>query len=103
MAADRLGTSRQAVQRNANELVDESLAAFDDNPRHRRSPFLRLTADGRATLDAITERARERNKALLDDLQGIDVAMIRKALQTLTATVRAQLQADEPFGGVQSL
>ena len=41
MAADRLGTSRQAVQRIANELVNDGLAAFIDNPRHRRSPFLR--------------------------------------------------------------
>ena len=29
MAADRLGTSRQAVQRIANELAYEGLAAFD--------------------------------------------------------------------------
>src|SRR5271155_3223584 len=45
MAADRLGTSRQAVQRIGNELVDEGLAAFDENPRNQRSPFLRLTRD----------------------------------------------------------
>ena len=95
MTADRLGTSRQAVQRIANELVDEGLAAFDDNPRHRRSPFLRLTPDGRGTLDAITERARERNRAVLNHLQGADVTAIRTALKELTATVRAQLHADE--------
>ena len=57
MTADRLGTSRQAVQRIANELVDEGLAAFDYNPRHRLSPFLRLTPYGHGMLDAITEPA----------------------------------------------
>src|SRR5580698_4704566 len=44
MAADRLGTSRQAVQRIANELVEEGLAAFDENPRNQPSSFLRLTS-----------------------------------------------------------
>jgi DNA-binding MarR family transcriptional regulator len=93
MAADRLGTSRQAVQRIANELVDEGLAAFDDNPRHLRSPFLRLTADGRHALGAITERASEHNRAILNDLPGVDVAEIRTALRVLTSAVRAQLLA----------
>jgi DNA-binding MarR family transcriptional regulator len=37
MAAERIGTSRQAVQRIANELAEEGLATFDDNPHHRRS------------------------------------------------------------------
>ncbi len=57
MAADRLGTSRQAVQRIANELVDDGLAAFVENPRHRRSPFLRLTEKGKRSLATITDLA----------------------------------------------
>ena len=93
LAADRLGTSRQAVQRIANELVDEGLAAFDDNPRHLRSPFLHLTADGHHTLGAITERAREHDRAIRNDLPGVDVAEIRTALRVLTTAVRAQLLA----------
>ena len=64
MAADRLGTSRQAVQRIANELVNDGLAAFTGNPRHRRSPFLRLTDEGIRVLDAITGQAQRRHKAL---------------------------------------
>jgi DNA-binding MarR family transcriptional regulator len=92
MAADRLGTSRQAVQRIANELVDEGLASFDDNPRHQRSPFLRLTAGGRSTLDAISRRARELHSKILKDLRGVDVVSVRAALDALTMTVRAELQ-----------
>jgi DNA-binding MarR family transcriptional regulator len=95
MAAERLGTSRQAVQRIANELVDEGLAAFDHNPGHRRSPFLHLTTDGRITLERISDRARKRHEAVVDDLEGIDVASIRTAMQRLAATVRTQLQTDE--------
>jgi DNA-binding MarR family transcriptional regulator len=98
MAADRLGTSRQAVQRIANELVDDELATFDDNPRHRRSPFLRLTPRGHGTLDAITNQSRERNRALLNDLPGVDVDAVRAALRQLTNAARSQLQPEATVG-----
>jgi DNA-binding MarR family transcriptional regulator len=91
-AADRLGTSRQAVQRIANELVEEGLAAFVDNPRHRRSPFVRLTADGRDVLAAITAQARRRHRALLAELDGVDLLALRAALRAVTTVVRAELQ-----------
>ena len=91
MAANRLGTSRQAVQRIANELADEGLAAFDENPRNQRSPFLRLTPDGHTTLDAITKRSRSQHRALLSDLSGVDVDALRLTLHRLSAAVRSQL------------
>lgn len=90
-AADRLGTSRQAVQRIANELVDDGLAAFEDNPRHRRSPFLRLSEDGQRALAAISVKARTENQAVLAALDGLDVALIRAGLRQLTSAVRARL------------
>ncbi len=37
-AARRLGVTRQAVQRVANELVDDGLAELVANPDHRTSP-----------------------------------------------------------------
>lgn len=92
MAAGRLGTSRQAVQRIANELVDDGLAAFADNPRHRRSPFLRLTDEGRRVLDTITDQAQRRHQALLDQLDGVDLVEIRAGLRHLTAVVRSTLE-----------
>jgi len=93
MAADRLGTSRQAVQRIADELAGEGLAVFDDNPRHRRSPFLRLSEEGRRVLAAISEEARQRNTALAE-LASLDVAETRAALGQLTTAVRAQLDGN---------
>lgn len=95
LAADRLGTSRQAVQRIANDLVDEGLAAFHDNPRHRRSPFLHLTPEGHDRLRAITERARERNGAVAATMRSVDIARTRAAIKELTVAVKAQLQVDE--------
>jgi DNA-binding MarR family transcriptional regulator len=41
-------TSRQRTQRLADELAAERLVEFVDNPRHRRSRLVRLTAKGSA-------------------------------------------------------
>jgi DNA-binding MarR family transcriptional regulator len=39
-------TSRQRMQRLADELAAEGLVEFVENPRHRRSKLVRLTAKG---------------------------------------------------------
>jgi len=80
------------VQRIANELVDDGLAAFADNPRNRRSPFLRLTGEGRRVLNAIASQAQRRHMALLAKLDGVDLAEVRAALNHLTAVVRSELE-----------
>ncbi len=41
-------TSRQRMQRLANELAAEGLVEFIDNPKHRRSKLVRLTPEGDA-------------------------------------------------------
>src|SRR6266568_9322752 len=51
-------TSRQRMQRLADELVAEGLVEFIDNPRHRRSKLVRLTREG-------TARYRQLNRRLL--------------------------------------
>lgn len=91
MAADRLGTSRQAVQRIANELVDDGLAVFADNPRHQRSPFVRLTADGARVLRAITAQAEHSELPLLHQLDSLDLPELRQNLRRLTQVVRSVL------------
>ena len=51
-------TSRQRMQRLADELAAEGLVEFIDNPKHRRSKLVRLTRKGDA-------RYRELNARLL--------------------------------------
>jgi DNA-binding MarR family transcriptional regulator len=46
--AEMRPTSRQRMQRLADELAAEGLVAFVDNPRHRRSKLVRLTPAGEA-------------------------------------------------------
>jgi DNA-binding MarR family transcriptional regulator len=91
MAADRLGTSRQAVQRIANDLVADDAASFVDNPRHRRSPFLRLTEKGTEALAAITKEAERSHEALAAKLGSLNVVEVRSALRQVTTSVRAEL------------
>ena len=45
--------ARQGVQRLADVLVQDGLAAYEDNPAHRRAKLLRITPQGRATLRTI--------------------------------------------------
>jgi DNA-binding MarR family transcriptional regulator len=51
--APRLHLARQGVQRLADVLVRDGLAAYEDNPAHRRAKLLRLTPSGRSTLRTI--------------------------------------------------
>jgi DNA-binding MarR family transcriptional regulator len=53
--ARRLGLARQGVQRLADLLVEDRLATYQDNPRHRRAKLLRITPKGVATLRRIQE------------------------------------------------
>jgi len=45
-----LHLARQGVQRLADLLVRDGLAAYEDNPAHRRAKLLRLTPPGRTAL-----------------------------------------------------
>jgi DNA-binding MarR family transcriptional regulator len=71
-------TSRQRMQRLADELAAEGLVQFIDNPKHRRSKLVRLTRKGDA-------RYRELNARFLSIASTMGVALreadIRKALE----------------------
>jgi DNA-binding MarR family transcriptional regulator len=52
-------TSRQRMQRLADELAAEGLVEFIDNPRHRRSKLARLTSEGHARYGQLNTRLLE--------------------------------------------
>ncbi len=52
-------TSRQRMQRLANELAAEGLVEFIDNPKHRRSKLVRLTPKGDARYRRLSIRLLE--------------------------------------------
>jgi DNA-binding MarR family transcriptional regulator len=49
-------TSRQRMQRLADELAAEGLVEFVDNPKHLRSKLVRLTRKGAARYQALNDR-----------------------------------------------
>ena len=73
-------TSRQRMQRLADELAAEGLVKFIDNPKHRRSKLLQLTSKGDA-------RYRELKARLLSIASTMGVALseadIRKTIDTV--------------------
>ncbi|MGW4686663.1 MarR family winged helix-turn-helix transcriptional regulator [Streptomyces sp. NPDC004244] len=95
-AARRLGVARQGVQRIANELVRDGFAELRDNPDHRTSPLLALTAAGHDSLAAITDRAGTAHRTIGEGLTDTDLAAVREVLRRLTR------QADEWTGGARS-
>jgi DNA-binding MarR family transcriptional regulator len=89
--ARRLGMTRQGVQRVADLLAADGLVEDEPNPDHARSPRLRLTAKGRATLSALTRASAGWHEALAEGLAAGDVST---AVATLGAVCRRLRELD---------
>jgi DNA-binding MarR family transcriptional regulator len=79
-------TSRQRMQRLADELAAEGLVRFVDNPKHRRSKLVQLTARGEA-------RYAEQNARLLAMAATMGVGLGEAAIRAAAEVVR-QLSED---------
>ena len=79
------GVSRQHIQTIVNELLDEGLVELRDNPAHRRSCLVALTAAGDATIAGIRDTERT---VLGDAFSDVDPAAVDAATQTLRAVRR---------------
>jgi DNA-binding MarR family transcriptional regulator len=79
-------TSRQRMQRLADELAAEGLVRFIDNPKHRRSKLVTLTPKGDA-------RYRELDARLLSIASTLGVALGEPHIRKATEVVR-QLSDD---------
>ena len=66
-------TSRQRMQRLADELAAEGLVEFIDNPRHRRSKLVRLTREGDARYRELSARLRAMASTMGADLSEVDI------------------------------
>ena len=84
--ARALGLARQSVQRTADLLVRDGLAAYEDNPAHRRAKLLRVSDSGRAALATIQEAQRR----WADELgRAIGERDLRRASDVLDRTIAA--------------
>ena len=83
------GTTRQAVQRSADDLLERRLATAEPNPDHRTSPYIRLTAEGHALLERINTRAAQSRRQWLPDAGSIDLEAAHDVIRTLLACLPA--------------
>ncbi|MGO4629512.1 MarR family winged helix-turn-helix transcriptional regulator [Streptomyces sp. 2RAF24] len=68
--ARAMGITRQSVQRIADLLVKEGLAAYQPNPAHRRAKLLAPTDTGRSAIGRINPGHAELADRLLRELGG---------------------------------
>ncbi|WP_221089375.1 MarR family winged helix-turn-helix transcriptional regulator [Deinococcus aquaedulcis] len=84
--ARTMGLTRQSVQRTADLLVGDGLAAYEPNPDHKRAKLLRLTPEGQRVLTTIEEaQAVWANRVA----HGMDETKLRAAAQVLAAVEEA--------------
>jgi DNA-binding MarR family transcriptional regulator len=92
------GLARQSVQRVADVLAQDGLAAYEKNPGHRRAQLLRLTPRGRSALHTIQAAQR----AWADTLGAqIGEADLRRAISAL-ARVQRSLAPRSPRNDVDA-
>lgn len=78
--AARLGVTRQAVQRVADQLVDRGHLEKVANPQHDTSPLLRLTPSGTEVLQQLWARSDEPRARML---AGVELGRLDEAASTL--------------------
>ena len=81
--ARRYRASRQHVQVTVNSLIDKGLAAAVENPRHKRSPLIMLTDEGRDLFESVLEKDREAIDKLFANVPHGDRRQTRETLEKL--------------------
>jgi DNA-binding MarR family transcriptional regulator len=81
-------TSRQRMQRLADELAAEGLVEFVDNPRHRRSKLVRLTRKGHARHSELSARLLEIASTMGADLSEADIRKTSEIVRQLSDEVK---------------
>jgi DNA-binding MarR family transcriptional regulator len=79
------GLARQSVQRVADVLVREGIAAYEENPNHLRAQLLVLTPTGRSALGSIQAAQRAWANALGAEIGETD---LRQASAILSRVLR---------------
>lgn len=83
-------TSRQRMQRLADELAAEGLVEFIDNPQHRRSKLVRLTRKGKACYRELDARFLSIASTLGATLPEADIRKTVEVVRHLSDDVKAR-------------
>ncbi|HJT15459.1 MAG TPA: MarR family transcriptional regulator [Dongiaceae bacterium] len=88
--AEMRPTSRQRMQRLADELAAEGLVRFVDNPKHRRSKLVRLTPKGEARYRELDTRLLSIASTMAGTLSEADIRKTTDVVRQLSADVKAR-------------
>jgi len=83
-------TSRQRMQRLANELAAEGLVEFIDNPKHRRSKLVQLTPKGDARYHKANARLLSIASTMAISLSEPDIRKTTEIVRHLSDDVKAR-------------
>jgi DNA-binding MarR family transcriptional regulator len=83
-------TSRQRMQRLADELAAEGLVKFIDNPKHRRSKLVQLTPKGDACYRELNARFLAVASTLGEALSEVDIRKTAEIVRQLSDDVKAR-------------
>jgi len=93
--AREMGMARQSVQRVADLLVERGLAAYHDNPAHRRAKLVSPTEEGLGAVRRIDPAHAEAARALVGALGAERARQVVTALGDLSAALDAVPGNDE--------
>ena len=81
--AKQLTVTRQHIQVLVNELLAKELVNSAENPFHKRSPLISITAKGKKLFAAISESERGLLNAMQPSFSNADIAISLSTLETL--------------------
>lgn len=87
--ARNMGLSRQAVQRLANEMTQDGLLVFRDNPHHSRAKLAVMSEKGRQAFEAAMELQRRWVAGLARGVEPKEIAAAAAVLRTLRTRLEA--------------
>jgi DNA-binding MarR family transcriptional regulator len=87
--AEMRPTSRQRMQRLADELAADGLVEFIDNPKHRRSKLVQLTRKGGARYRTMSARFLDMASSIGGELNEIEIRKTAAVVRQLSADVTA--------------
>ncbi len=88
--AEMRPTSRQRMQRLADELAAEGLVKFIDNPKHRRSKLVQLTRKGEVRYGDLNARLLVIASTIGNALTDADIRRTTQVVRQLSDDVKAR-------------
>lgn len=92
--AEMRPTSRQRMQRLADELAADGLVEFIENPKHCRSKLVQLTRKGAARYQAMSARFLAMASTIGRELNEIEIHTAATVVRQLSTDVAARLSSE---------